>query len=1659
MPAPLINITYPQNTTYSSNNTWFNATANKALTWMYVNWGAGNNTMTNAAGNWYYQNSSMPDGIYTAIFYANDTAGNQNKTNVTFTIDTTKPIITLNAPANNTNTTNNWVLFNFTATDNLAATTNCTLYINNSANATNSSTANNTATTFNITNIAHGTYQWYVNCTDSANNTNTSTTRQFFVNQTPILTSVSASQSPIKGGNVITIAPSGVGDPQSDSLNYYCSLTSSIPTSSNSNCSQGSTLYTNPYSSMTCTFATALTDQSNTIYCRVYDGTYYSSVASTTFTTASTPPITAINNVAGDTAPTYYDNLGDGWTNITIDGEAGMLCRYYTSDSDYNPALGTNCTTVGTQAICSPTTTIEGLDAYNFYVSCADSLGNGQNTTQNLDITALVTDWTAPNTADNSSTTIAVPPYTVMITESDNLFSSATITTKYCTDTSGSCTPNTAIDSGETVTFTSSNRGTNFLRYNSSDPAGNVQTIQNKTININQLPVFTSASDNATTIKGGSGVLISTVSSDADSGQTMKLFVCNSTSASYAGCTGGTYCSNISAGANATCEFVAETDDTTHTWYAFLYDSLNESATTNHSGSYTTDSTAPIVTIINPQNQTYSETSVSAQLVLSETGSWAGYSLDGDANVTMINSTPTFWSAAISSLSNGAHTVIFYANDSYNNMANSITRYFSIDTTQNDTTPPTITVWSPTNGTYYTSASVLANMTLSEAGSNATYSLNGTANVSMGNISTTSWNLTLTLSDGLHNITFYANDSSTNKNTGNSSTIYFYVDTQAPQNVLKNNTPISPNDTVNIACYSQWTDNIGLDYGYLEHNETGTAVNSSQISLSGTSDWINYTVDSTNTTPSIIQCKAYAFDKAGLVNTSSWTITVTDATSPIVENISYLPNTAADLDPNVMVNVTANVSDNVGLSSVLIQYKLNTSDSWTESIMSQVAGSMYRGNFIPAAGNYSFRIFANDTSNNTNTSSIMNISVNLDKTWINVTTIPATKSIVQTQPRVVGLGNVTINNTGDFDLNFTVTSDRWIILNGTNTSLNFIVNSSFNYTTFNVTANATGFAVGSYPYSITINSYTVDSTLVSSQTLNGTVVVQNVAGPYFVVSITTYDATVAQGDTNVNLSASLENAGTGDATGTWIAWSLPSGWTNTSGMLNKSIDFLGIGSTVTNDMIASISDSATTGSQSLQASAGSSEGITGSDSKTVTVSSPTPTQTVTTTVTTGGGGVSTATLIEKVLAGKEILNSSETFELVRGYSNSFPVTVKNIFSGTTLENVSIKIEGLLSQYMSFSPTMIDKIAFDETKQFNVTIMSPEYMEKGTHELSIIVTGKIVGPGIKRDFTDTRSVNLIIHTVSEKTANMSLEQAIADINKMEKAGFPVVETSKLLEQAKQALSGHDYDGAKDISDEIEASKENAFNAYNTMQELRSKISTYRSISKIFNKSVPVTGLFSFPTRFSETENVVNLAQAAFEREDFATALQRTKDAQMTFALERGNFNLIYFLVDYWWEIILSVAVLSISGIFGYQIYIKSTITQKITNLKKEEDNIRKLIIETQKKHFKEKSIGVETFHKNMSQFQNRLSKIMQSRVELRHKRTRLLKPQKVIKDLDEERKEIENLLKNLQKDYFVKHKVSRAAYEDQAKVYNERLAEIEDEQLTLETKLHMEGKKK
>ena len=93
---PLVTIQFPPSGNTSSSTINFNATVlenNPGSGLLSVNASGQsplNYTLTNRSGNWGYTNLSMPDNVYTARFFINDSSGNMNSTeSVAFTINTT----------------------------------------------------------------------------------------------------------------------------------------------------------------------------------------------------------------------------------------------------------------------------------------------------------------------------------------------------------------------------------------------------------------------------------------------------------------------------------------------------------------------------------------------------------------------------------------------------------------------------------------------------------------------------------------------------------------------------------------------------------------------------------------------------------------------------------------------------------------------------------------------------------------------------------------------------------------------------------------------------------------------------------------------------------------------------------------------------------------------------------------------------------------------------------------------------------------------------------------------------------------------------------------------------------------------------------------------------------------------------------------------------------------------------------------------------------------------------------------------------------------------------------------------------------------------------------------------------------------------------------
>jgi len=117
-------------------------------------------------------------------------------------------------------------------------------------------------------------------------------------------------------------------------------------------------------------------------------------------------------------------------------------------------------------------------------------------------------------------------------------------------------------------------------------------------------------------------------------------------------------------------------------------------------------------------------------------------------------------------------------------------------------------------------------------------------------------------------------------------------------------------------------------------------------------------------------------------------------------------------------------------------------------------------------------------------------------------------------------------------------------------------------------------------------------------------------------------------------------------------------------------------------------------------------------------------------------------------------------------------------------------------------------------------------------------------------------------------NLALNQAREDIAAMNEAGFPVNLVEGLLEDALWAVNDTEYKKALDLVQEIHLNRKNSFEAFSIMEEVQ----------------VGIQAALDRWLTVPESENGLALARVAFEREDFALALQRAKDAQLNLILE-------------------------------------------------------------------------------------------------------------------------------------------------------------------------------
>ncbi len=609
-----------------------------------------------------------------------------------FTItDFTEPVITVNAPDNGYSTPNRTIVFNVTVQDNVNLT-NVSLYGNWGSwhlNETNESTGQNNTNfifTKDLATYGDGTFSWFIRAYDNNTNYADSGNRTFAIDTTAPYIS-------------LELPLNWTWNSSNTTMFYY------VPNETTS-AINNTVLWTNT----TGTWRVNMTNQSavtngtanSFTLTGIPDGSYIWGINITDragnwrFSEDKSFYVDTIFNSVSVSAPANgtYDN--DGTFDVTFlpnDTNAITNCSVYINNSyiKSNTSAITNDTGNTIQITGQP----DGL--YIVSVNCSDIAGSHKFTEDRsivVDSTfnSLTTDTPANSTWDSDGTVdFAFTPTDTNLITNCSLYANFSGTFEYVMSNTSAITNG----SSNTIQKSSISDGSYIWNVNCTDIAENHKFGEDKSIYIDTIApqVSTPLPANGTWFTTPA-VNFNVTVNDTNSIVNGSLFI---------NISGGSYTWNMSNAStiynNTVFNFtLAGIPDGSYLWNANFTD-IAENHGWGEDKVFYVDTTTPIIKVYQPQNTTYSNSSVPMsysidELNLNSTIIWQ-YNGNGTNYTTSDNSSGIYLGA------DGTKILEAWNNDSAGNIGYNIT-YLTRDTTK-----PTINLISPTNSSTWTTSSTV----------------------------------------------------------------------------------------------------------------------------------------------------------------------------------------------------------------------------------------------------------------------------------------------------------------------------------------------------------------------------------------------------------------------------------------------------------------------------------------------------------------------------------------------------------------------------------------------------------------------------------------------------------------------------------------------------------------------------------------------------------------------------------------------------------------------------------------------------------------------------------------------------------------------------------------------------------------------------------------
>jgi hypothetical protein len=806
------------------------------------------------------------------------------------------------------------------------------------------------------------------------------------------------------------------------------------------------------------------------------------------------------------------------------------------------------------------------------------------------------------------------------------------------------------------------------------------------------------------------------------------------------------------------------------------------------------------------------------------------------------------------------------------------------------------------------------------------------------------------------------------------------------------------------------------------------------------SELVNFTL--TNMPDGIYHwnCLAYDNDSQSAWGAQNFTIGIDTISPPIVNYITFSPNSTDDIDPGVTINVTANITDVTNVSEAIFQHKYDV--DWINVSMTR-NGDIWNASFttIGSERTYYYRIFANDTLGNANTSANLSVNVTWDYTW---TRSPANLTAYGLVNTISPVGILTLNNTGDDTIIFTLSDDWPIIDVYYNTTEQFSVPAkSFAYV--NVTAKFAQ-ADSTSNMTITISAEPSAPGKTASPTLLTTTAVMNSysGGPYLDVNIVTMPASVMQSQSGVNISVTFKNTGNETAYNVTLNWSVPSGWVNISGSFNAFAGNITSQSTTnTSDVTVNIGSSAPSGisticfnvtrsgnvsyakCQNVQISCSNDDGVCGAGCVYTNDDDCSPPSTGG--ESTGGGGAGLPRNMSLSQQKYDIFLSNPL--RADGYRNStlsFSVNINNANKKTYIENIELIILGYPQGQIKTIPRILTNLSYEKNGSFLVELSIPVYMKYGLYNLSLkaVGTSKIAG-SMENGTLVTAYSNIIIfvHSQDENDTINLLNTAESKLGEMKNLGIRTDNLENLINESKESLNNFDYEKSKELSEKIIETTGMAIQSSSLLKELMDKL----------NKSS------RYSIESTESQKLYSLALSAFERGDYKRSQERATNALLTFGIEVGDKIVV---AEFWeqnWKFVAGALILlAFISIFAHRYASIRLNKNKLKRLEQEEKSITILMKSLQNQFFEKEGISKSAYDDQMNKHEKRLARIKKEMADTDLKIKRLAGSY----GLEKQKAHVINMIKETQKNHFEKDGTSKKVYKETVDELREELAEIE-----------------